>query len=42
MQSWLLYYITTFDMEKSAIVDVSDPSGSYEARHWKAPRARFD
>ncbi len=27
MQSWLLYYISTFEMEKTPIVDVADPSG---------------
>jgi 4-hydroxyphenylpyruvate dioxygenase len=27
MQRWLLYYISTFEMEKSAIVNVNDPSG---------------
>lgn len=27
MQSWLTYYMSTFEMEKSPIVDVADPSG---------------
>ncbi len=27
MQSWLTYYLTTFEMEKADIVDVVDPSG---------------
>lgn len=27
MQSWLTYYTSTFEMEKSPIVDVADPSG---------------
>lgn len=27
MQSWLTYYTSTFEMEKSRIVDVADPSG---------------
>ncbi len=27
MQSWLTYYTTTFEMEKSAVVDVADPAG---------------
>ena len=27
MQSWLTYYTSTFEMEKSSIVDVADPSG---------------
>lgn len=27
MQSWLTYYLSTFEMEKADVVDVSDPSG---------------
>ena len=27
MQSWLLYYLSTFEMSKSPIVNVADPSG---------------
>ena len=27
MQSWLTYYLSTFEMEKAPIVDVADPSG---------------
>ena len=27
MQDWLLYYISTFEMDKSSIVNVNDPSG---------------
>ena len=27
MQSWLIYYLSTFDMEKADVVDVVDPSG---------------
>jgi 4-hydroxyphenylpyruvate dioxygenase len=27
MQSWLTYYLTTFQMEKADVVDVVDPSG---------------
>lgn len=27
MQSWLLYFVSTFEMEKSSVVDVADPSG---------------
>ena len=27
MQDWLLYYISTFEMEKSAVVNVNDPAG---------------
>ena len=27
MQSWLTYYLSTFEMEKADVVDVADPSG---------------
>ena len=27
MQSWMLYFVSTFEMEKSSVVDVADPSG---------------
>ena len=27
MQSWMLYFVSTFEMEKSSVVDVVDPSG---------------
>lgn len=27
MQSWLTYYLSTFEMEKAAVVDVADPLG---------------
>jgi 4-hydroxyphenylpyruvate dioxygenase len=27
MQSWLTYYLTTFEMDKAPVVDVADPSG---------------
>lgn len=27
MQSWLIYYLSTFEMEKTDVVDVADPSG---------------
>lgn len=27
MQSWLTYYTSTFEMEKTSIIDVADPSG---------------
>lgn len=27
MQSWLTYYLSTFEMEKAPVVDVADPSG---------------
>ena len=27
MQSWLTYYLSTFEMEKAPVIDVADPSG---------------
>lgn len=37
MQSWLLYYISTFEMAKSAIVDVADPSGVVHSQAIESP-----
>ncbi len=37
MQSWLLYYISTFEMEKSAIVDVADPAGVVHSQAIQSP-----
>ncbi len=37
MQSWLLYYISTFDMQKSAIVDVADPAGVVHSQAIESP-----
>lgn len=37
MQSWLLYYISTFEMEKSPIVDVADPSGIVHSQAIESP-----
>jgi 4-hydroxyphenylpyruvate dioxygenase len=37
MQSWLLYFITTFEMEKSPIVDVADPSGVVHSQAIQSP-----
>ena len=37
MQSWLLYYLTTFEMTKSAIVDVADPSGIVRSQAIETP-----
>jgi 4-hydroxyphenylpyruvate dioxygenase len=37
MQSWLLYYISTFKMEKSPIVDVADPSGIVHSQAIESP-----
>ncbi|MDH3659040.1 MAG: TIM barrel protein [Alphaproteobacteria bacterium] len=37
MQSWLLYYISTFEMEKSPIVDVADPAGVVHSQAIESP-----
>ncbi len=37
MQSWMLYFISTFDMEKSSIVDVADPSGVVHSQVIESP-----
>ena len=37
MQSWLLYYISTFDMEKSPIVNVADPAGVVHSQAVESP-----
>ncbi|MDA5095832.1 TIM barrel protein [Aliiroseovarius sp. KMU-50] len=37
MQSWLLYYISTFEMAKSPIVDVADPSGVVHSQAIESP-----
>ena len=37
MQSWMLYFISTFDMQKSSIVDVSDPSGVVRSQVIESP-----
>lgn len=37
MQSWLLTYITLFEMEKSAILDVRDPSGVVRSQALESP-----
>ncbi len=37
MQSWLLYYLTTFEMKKSPIVNVSDPSGIVRSQAIETP-----
>jgi 4-hydroxyphenylpyruvate dioxygenase len=37
MQSWLLTYITLFEMEKSAILDVHDPSGVVRSQALESP-----
>ena len=37
MQSWLLFYVTTFEMEKSPVVDVVDPSGVVHSQAIESP-----
>ncbi|MEX0367513.1 MAG: bifunctional sugar phosphate isomerase/epimerase/4-hydroxyphenylpyruvate dioxygenase family protein [Ruegeria sp.] len=37
MQSWLLYYMSTFDMAKSPIVNVADPSGVVQSQAIESP-----
>ncbi len=37
MQSWLLYYISTFEMAKSPIVNVADPSGVVQSQAIESP-----
>lgn len=37
MQSWLLYYLSTFDMAKSRIVDVADPAGVIRSQVIESP-----
>jgi len=37
MQSWLLYYISTFEMTKSAMVGVADPSGLVRSQAVETP-----
>ncbi len=37
MQSWLLYYMSTFEMAKSRMVDVVDPSGVVHSQAIESP-----
>lgn len=37
MQSWLLYYISTFEMGKSTVVNVADPSGTVLSQTIESP-----
>lgn len=37
MQSWMLYFISTFDMKKSSVVDVADPSGVVHSQVIESP-----
>ena len=36
MLSWLLYYVSLFDMDKSPQAEVADPSGLCSSKHWIA------
>ncbi len=37
MHSWLTYYLSTFEMEKAAVVDVTDPSGVIHSQALASP-----
>jgi 4-hydroxyphenylpyruvate dioxygenase len=37
MQSWLLYYLSTFEMQKSPLVGVADPSGVVQSQAIESP-----
>lgn len=37
MQSWLLYYLSTFEMTKSPVVNVADPSGIVRSQAIETP-----
>ena len=37
MQSWLLYYLSTFEMSKTPIVNVADPSGIVRSQAIESP-----
>jgi 4-hydroxyphenylpyruvate dioxygenase len=41
MRSWLLYYMTTFDMRKSEIVNVADPSGVVRSQSIETPEGEL-
>lgn len=41
MRSWLLYYATTFDMRKSEIVSVADPSGIIHSQPVESPEGEL-
>ena len=41
MQSWTLYYTSTFEMEKSPIVDVADPSGLVHSQAIATPEGEI-
>lgn len=37
MQSWLLYFVSTFEMEKTPLVEVTDPSGVIQSQTVSSP-----
>lgn len=41
MRSWLLYYTTTFEMRKSEIVSVADPSGIIRSQPVESPESEL-
>lgn len=41
MRSWALYYMTTFDMRKSEIVDVADPAGVVRSQALETPEGEL-
>ncbi len=41
MQHWLLYYISTFEMKKSPIVNVADPSGVVRSQAIETPEGEI-
>jgi len=41
MQSWLLFYLTTFEMEKSPVVDVTDPAGHVYSQAIQSPEGEL-
>ena len=41
MQSWLLFYLSTFNMKKSPVVDVQDPSGVVYSQAVESPEGEI-
>lgn len=41
MQSWLLYYLSTFEMSKTPIVNVADPSGIVRSQAIESPEGEI-
>lgn len=40
MQNWLLFYISTFELEKTAVVNVTDPSGIVRSQAMTSPEGQ--